>query len=97
VFDPEDYQNHIPKSGGEKARIRGAIHPINVVEPILWLGRNMARTAEGASVPPAVTVQDAGARAPDLLAGQTEPVRFNAAAIRQLAGNLPKEIFLLRA
>jgi hypothetical protein len=45
VFDPEDYQNHIPKSGDENARIRGAIHPINVVEPILWLGRNVARTA----------------------------------------------------
>jgi hypothetical protein len=45
VFDPEDYQNHIPKSGDEKARIRGAVHPINVVEPILWLGRNVARTA----------------------------------------------------
>ena len=45
VFDPEDYQNHVPAVGGEPARIRGAIHPINVVEPILWLGRNVARAA----------------------------------------------------
>lgn len=45
VFDQEDYQNHIPESGDEPNRIRGAIRPINVVEPILWLGRNVARTA----------------------------------------------------
>jgi hypothetical protein len=42
VFDPEDYQNHIP---GTPDRIRGGIYPINVIEPILWLGRNVARTA----------------------------------------------------
>lgn len=42
VFDPDDYQNHIP---GELDRIRGAIYPINVIEPVLWLGRNVARTA----------------------------------------------------
>jgi hypothetical protein len=43
VFDPDDYQNHIP---GTPDRIRGGIYPINVVEPVLWLGRNVARTAE---------------------------------------------------
>ncbi len=36
-------------------------------------------------------LKDAGAGAPDLLAGQTQPVRFNAAAIRQMVGNLPKD------
>lgn len=45
VFDPDDYQNHIPPAGPEPARIRGAIYPINVIEPILWLGENVARTA----------------------------------------------------
>jgi hypothetical protein len=42
VFDPEDYQNNIP---GKPDRIRGGIFPINVLEPVLWLGRNMPRTA----------------------------------------------------
>jgi hypothetical protein len=42
TFDPDDYQNHIP---GKPDRIRGGIYPINVVEPVLWLGRNVARTA----------------------------------------------------
>jgi hypothetical protein len=45
VFDPDDYQNHIPPVGPEPARIRGAIYPINVIEPVLWLGENVARTA----------------------------------------------------
>jgi hypothetical protein len=52
VFDPEDYQNHVVEiretaSGGTEktTRIRGAIHPINVIEPILWLTENVARTA----------------------------------------------------
>jgi hypothetical protein len=46
VFDPEDYQNHIPgQQNGDQNRIRGGIYPINVLEPILWLGRNMPRTA----------------------------------------------------
>jgi hypothetical protein len=41
-FDFDDYQNHIR---GKPDRIRGGIYPINVVEPVLWLGRNVARTA----------------------------------------------------
>ena len=45
VFDPDDYQNHLPPVGPEPAGIRGAIYPINVIEPILWLGENVARTA----------------------------------------------------
>lgn len=35
-FDPRDYQNHIP---GKPDRIRGGVYPINVVDPVLWLGR----------------------------------------------------------
>jgi Double-GTPase 2 len=41
-FDPSDYQNNIP---GKPDRIRGEIFPINVLEPILWLSRSVARTA----------------------------------------------------
>lgn len=45
VFDATDYQNHIPANGKDPTRIRGAVEPINVVEPVLWLGRSLA--AEG--------------------------------------------------
>lgn len=47
VFNPDDYQNHIPGDiqRGDPGRIRGGIYPINVVEPVLWLGSNMARVA----------------------------------------------------
>jgi hypothetical protein len=46
VFDPDDYQNHIPRENpGDLDYIRGGIYPINVVEPILWLGRNVAKAA----------------------------------------------------
>ena len=41
-YDPDDYQNEIPdenEPGG--MRVRGAVHPINVVEPILWLARQL--------------------------------------------------------
>jgi hypothetical protein len=48
VFDRSDFQNHIPgdEGNGIPNRIRGAIYPINVIEPVLWLGRSVARTAE---------------------------------------------------
>lgn len=42
TFDRDDYQNYIR---GKPDRIRGGIYPINVVEPVLWLGRNVARMA----------------------------------------------------
>jgi hypothetical protein len=49
VFNPEDFQNLIPEepdpsapSSGQGFRIRGQLHPINVVEPMLWLGRQLA-------------------------------------------------------
>jgi len=43
VFEEEDYQNLIPGAGGPDT-IRGGIYPINVIEPVLWLGRNVLRT-----------------------------------------------------
>ena len=42
VFDPDDYQNHIPRETKDDLDyIRGGIRPINVIEPVLWLGRNV--------------------------------------------------------
>jgi hypothetical protein len=47
VFDPEDYQNHIPREVRDAPdHIRGGIYPINVIEPVLWLGRNVLRAAD---------------------------------------------------
>lgn len=43
MFDLDDYQNHI---SGKPDRIRGGVYPINVVEPVLWLGRIVAKAAE---------------------------------------------------
>lgn len=43
VFDPTDYQNHIPSK--PRDRIRGGVYPINVVEPVLWLGETVARAS----------------------------------------------------
>ena len=40
-FREHDYQNAVRDSTGE-VRIRGAIYPINVVEPLLWLGQCVA-------------------------------------------------------
>lgn len=46
VFDPEDYQNHVTSEViDERDQIRGGIYPINVIEPVLWLARNVMRTA----------------------------------------------------
>ena len=42
MFNPDDYQNHIPGIGGEPDRIRSVVRPINVVEPLMWLARNLA-------------------------------------------------------
>jgi hypothetical protein len=43
-FDPDDYQNRVqPDPAKPEARIRGAIHPINVVEPVLWLSQRLVR------------------------------------------------------
>jgi hypothetical protein len=43
-FREDDYQNVVPLEDGSFA-IRGQIHPINVAEPMLWLGERIA--AEG--------------------------------------------------
>jgi hypothetical protein len=40
-FREEDRDNIIDQPGG-KPQIRGQIYPINVLEPILWLGQNIA-------------------------------------------------------
>lgn len=51
VYDPADPQNLLPVSAGPTGpgaasgkgfRIRGPAHPINVMEPMLWLGQRMA-------------------------------------------------------
>ncbi|WP_433222062.1 hypothetical protein [Microtetraspora malaysiensis] len=41
-FDWDDFQNLVPGEAGEGSRIRGRLHPINVVEPMLWLGQRLA-------------------------------------------------------
>jgi hypothetical protein len=46
TFNPRDCQQHITAAApDEEPRIRGAVRPINVVEPIVWLGKQIARTA----------------------------------------------------
>jgi hypothetical protein len=41
VYDPDDSQNLLPGSDGY-IKIRGTARPINVMEPMLWLGRQLA-------------------------------------------------------
>ena len=41
VFDDQDFANVDERSGSE-ARIRGPIYPINVIEPLMWLGQKLA-------------------------------------------------------
>ena len=43
-FREDDFQNVVPVEDG-KSGIRGQLHPINVAEPLLWLGERIA--AEG--------------------------------------------------
>lgn len=40
-FQDQNFMNTVAEPGGGP-RIRGAIHPINVVEPLVWLGRSLA-------------------------------------------------------
>ncbi|MEV0971276.1 hypothetical protein [Microtetraspora glauca] len=42
TFDWDDFQNMLPGEADEDSRIRGQLHPINVVEPMLWLGQRLA-------------------------------------------------------
>jgi hypothetical protein len=44
-FREDDYQNVVPVADGQ-FEIRGQIHPINVAEPLLWLGERIAETEE---------------------------------------------------
>jgi len=42
TYDPDDPQNLLPDEKAERGwRIRGPLHPINVVEPVLWLCHNL--------------------------------------------------------
>jgi hypothetical protein len=41
-FDHQDYRNTIP---GDQQHIRGVIHPINVLEPFLWLAQALGMLA----------------------------------------------------
>jgi hypothetical protein len=52
-FDPDDYQNRVQPDPAkpQEARVRGAIYPINVVEPLLWLTEKLAREAWDAGRP----------------------------------------------
>jgi cellulose biosynthesis protein BcsQ len=47
-FNPDDYQNSYDhhaagESDPQKAHFRGSVHPINVVEPLLWLASRLVR------------------------------------------------------
>ncbi|MGI5324861.1 hypothetical protein [Actinomadura nitritigenes] len=43
AYDPDDYQNLMPDPAERGSwRIRGQVHPINVSEPLLWLGQQLA-------------------------------------------------------
>jgi hypothetical protein len=42
VFDPNDRSNYVMGEPGGQVRIRGAIYPINVAEPLLWLSGRLA-------------------------------------------------------
>lgn len=42
-FRDADFQNVVPLKDG-RTRIRGEVHPINVVEPLLWLGQQLIDT-----------------------------------------------------
>ncbi|MEV7010008.1 hypothetical protein [Streptosporangium sp. NPDC051022] len=42
VYDDDDSENLLPESGVSGFRIRGAVRPINIMEPLLWLGRRLS-------------------------------------------------------
>jgi hypothetical protein len=46
VFDQRDYQQQIKgATANDMDRVRGDVWPINVVEPIIWLGQQLTRAA----------------------------------------------------
>jgi hypothetical protein len=44
VYDPEDMQNLLEGTNPQDAKIRGSVHPINVVEPLMWLAGQLTGT-----------------------------------------------------
>jgi hypothetical protein len=44
VYDPQDMQNLLDEASAYDARIRGSVHPINVVEPLMWLASKVTGT-----------------------------------------------------
>ncbi len=70
-FDPEDPQNLLPDGDAtHQDRVRGAVRPINVVEPVLWLSEQVAqRTGAAPPVPPASAVPASPAQPPYAQAG----------------------------
>lgn len=45
-FDQGNYQN-LEKLSKQNTRVRGAIHPINIVEPVMWLSEKVAKGTGG--------------------------------------------------
>jgi hypothetical protein len=51
-FDPEDPQNLLPDGNAtHQDRVRGAVRPINVIEPVLWLSEQVAQRADAGLAP----------------------------------------------
>lgn len=46
-FDRGDYQNVVDQVGGQTPRIRGRVHPVNVWEPVEWLGEMISNGHHG--------------------------------------------------
>jgi hypothetical protein len=47
VYDPDDIQNLLPDTNNPKRPwIRGNVYPINVMEPLLWLGKRLAGVSD---------------------------------------------------
>ncbi|GIH69001.1 DEAD/DEAH box helicase family protein [Sphaerimonospora thailandensis] len=51
VFDWDDSENLLPQEPGQGLRVRGQVRPINVVEPMLWLGQRLAATNPAGVIP----------------------------------------------
>jgi energy-coupling factor transporter ATP-binding protein EcfA2 len=52
MFDPDDPQNLLPdEKAPKRLRIRGPVHPINVVEPVLWLSERLTGLSAAGTQP----------------------------------------------
>jgi hypothetical protein len=88
VFDPDDPQNLLPDPKGNGGnRVRGAVRPINVVEPLLWLSTRVPSasaipapaggTGTQAALPGSLPGdEDDGTRAPAARSSQPGPTRL---------------------